>query len=57
MNFETVMSMVALAAFIWSVSFLLPKAVKAHDSLALTSAVLTATLALLLWLLIGVGTS
>ena len=56
MPLETALSIVALAAFIWSVGFLLPKAIKAHDSLALTSAVLTATLAFLLWLLTGVGT-
>jgi hypothetical protein len=48
-------SIVLLAGFIWAVLFLLPKAVKEHDRLALTCAVLTAVLALAAWLLVGVG--
>lgn len=56
MALETVLSVVTLGAFIWVVRFLLPKAVRAHDSMALTCAVLTAAFALLMWLLIGVGT-
>jgi hypothetical protein len=56
MPLETVLSVATLGAFIWVVRFLLPKAVKAHDSMALTCAVLTAVFALLMWLLIGVGT-
>jgi len=44
-----------LGAFIWAVRFLLPRAMKEHSALALTSAVLTALFALLLWLLVGVG--
>jgi hypothetical protein len=54
MTFETVFSVAMLAGFIWAVSFLLPKAVKERDALALSSALLTAVLALLAWLLVGV---
>ena len=57
MVLETVLSIATLGAFIWVVRFLLPKALKEHDSLALTCAVLSAILALLMWLLIGVSTS
>jgi uncharacterized membrane protein len=45
-----------LGGFIWTVRFLLPKAVRERDPFALTCAVLTAVLALIAWLLIGVGT-
>jgi len=44
-----------LAAFLWAAGFLLPKAAKDRDALALTSAAMLAVLALLSWLLIGVG--
>jgi hypothetical protein len=54
MAFETVFSVAMLGCFIWAVRFMLPKALKEHDPLALTSAVLTAVLALLAWLLFGV---
>lgn len=57
MVLETVLSIATLGAFIWVVRFLLPKALKEHDSLALTCAVLSAILALLMWLLVGVSTS
>jgi len=56
MTFEILFSIAMLGAFIWAVRFLLPKAIKEHDALALTSALLTALFALLLWLLIGVRT-
>ena len=56
MTLETVLSIAMLGSFIWAVRFLLPRAVKGQDPLALTCAVLTAALALLMWLLIGVGT-
>ncbi len=58
MTFEaqTVLSTATLAVFIWVVRFLLPRAIRQHDPLALTCAVLTGILALLLWLLTGVGT-
>jgi uncharacterized membrane protein len=56
MNFETLLSVATLGSFIWAVRFLVPKAIKADDGLAITCAALTAVVALLLWLLIGVGT-
>jgi hypothetical protein len=56
MTLETVLSIATLGGFIWAVRFLLPRAIKEHDAMALTCAVLTAALALLMWLLIGVGT-
>jgi hypothetical protein len=56
MPLETVISIVMLGGFIWAVRFLLPKAVREHDAMALTCAVLTAVIALLAWLLIGTRT-
>ncbi len=56
MPLETVLSIATLGAFIWVVRYLLPRALKEHDSMALACAVLTAIAALLMWLLIGVGT-
>ena len=56
MTLETVLSIAMLGGFIWAVRFMLPKAIKEHDTMALTCAVLIAVLALLMWLLIGVGT-
>lgn len=56
MTLQTLVSVAMLGAFIWAVGFLLPKAIRAHDGLALTSAILTAILALFLWLWVGVGT-
>lgn len=55
MALETVLSVGLLGAFIWTARFLLPRAVKQHDVLALTCAVLTAVLALFALLLFGVG--
>jgi hypothetical protein len=55
MTLEVVLSIAMLGGFIWAVSFLLPKAIKEHDRMALTCAVLTAVFALLMWLLIGVS--
>ncbi len=54
---ETVLSVATLGGFLWALRFLLPKALKEHDPLALGSALLTAGLALLTWLLIGVSVS
>lgn len=51
---EAVFSVAMLAGFLWAVGFMLPKALKERDTLALTSAVLTALLTLLGWLLVGV---
>lgn len=53
--FETLFSMALLAGFIWAMRFLLPRAIKEHDWLALASALLTAVLALAAWLIFGVG--
>ena len=51
---EAAFSVAMLGGFLWAMRFLLPKALKEHDSLAIASAVVTAALALLAWLLIGV---
>lgn len=51
---EVVFSVAMLGSFLWAMRFLLPKALKEHDPLAIAAAVLTAALALLTWLLIGV---
>jgi hypothetical protein len=58
MTFEaqTVLSTAALAVVIWILRFLLPSALRKHDALALTCAVLTAVLALFVWLLTAAGT-
>ena len=56
MTLQTLVSVAMLAAFIWAVGCLLPKALREHDGLALTAAILTAILALFLWLWVGVGT-
>jgi hypothetical protein len=53
--FEPLFSMALLAGFIWTMRFLLPRAIKAQDWLALASALLTAALALAGWLIFGVG--
>ena len=55
MTRDAVLSIALLSGFIWAVRFLLPKAVREQDGMALTCAVLTAVLALLAWLLIGVS--
>ena len=54
MIFETVLSIATLGGFIWVVRPLVPNAVRERDRFALACALLTAVLALLLWLLIGV---
>jgi len=51
---ETAFTVAMLGGFLWAVRFLLPKALKEHDALAIVAAVVTAALALLAWLLIGV---
>jgi uncharacterized membrane protein YozB (DUF420 family) len=55
MTLEVVLSVVTLSGFLWAVRFLVPKAAREHDALALACAILTAIIALLAWLLIGVG--
>jgi hypothetical protein len=54
MTFEGIFSVAMLGGFIWAVSFMVRKAAKKRDALALTSAILTALLALFGWLLVGV---
>jgi hypothetical protein len=44
-------SVAMLAVFLWTMRFLLPKALKEHDPLAIFAAVVTAALALLTFLL------
>ena len=56
MDVHLLLSVALLAAFIWAVSFLLPKAIRQRDVLALTSAILTAILALFAWLWLGGAT-
>jgi hypothetical protein len=50
---ETAFSIALLGCFIWGVRFLLPKAIKERDSMALTCAVLVTVLSLFAWLLLG----
>ena len=52
---DVILSVAMLASFIWVVRVMLPKALKEQSGLALTSAVLAAVLALVGWLLLGVG--
>ena len=54
MALEVVLSVALLAGLIWAVRFLIPKAVREDDALALICAVATAVVALAAWLLIGV---
>ena len=51
---EAALSVAPLAVSLWAMRFLLPRALKERDPLAIGSAVLTAALALLTWLLVGV---
>jgi hypothetical protein len=55
MMFDTLFSVALLAAFIWAMRFLLPRAIKQQDRLALLSALLAAALALAAWLMFGIG--
>jgi len=50
-------SVAAFGAFIWAVTFMVPKAIKQRDGLAITSAVLTAVFALIVWILASVPLS
>jgi len=52
-SLEPFLTVATLAVLIWTLGFLLPRAIKERDALALTSAVLTTAIALLLWFLIG----
>lgn len=51
---EAAFSIATLGGFLWALRFLLPKALRRHDALAVVSAVVTAVLSLFTWLLIGV---
>ena len=51
---ETTFSIVMLAALIWIVRVLLPKAAREESRFALVCAVAAAALALVSWLLLGV---
>ncbi len=50
-------SVAAFGAFIWAVTFMVPKAIKQRDGLAITSAVVTAVFALIAWILASVPLS
>jgi hypothetical protein len=52
---ETAFSVALLGGFLWAIRFLIPKALKERDPLAIASAVVTAALALLAWLAFGVS--
>lgn len=54
---EAVLSVAALGGFLWTLRYLVPKALKERDRFAVGSALLTAALALFTWLLIGVSVS
>jgi cell division protein FtsX len=55
MQIDGVLSTAMLAALVWSLRFLLPKAIKEHDRFVLICALLTAALALIAWLFFAVG--
>jgi hypothetical protein len=55
MAVETALSVAMLAGFIWTIRFLLPRAIHGRDVMAIVCAALTAILVLLVWLLMGVG--
>jgi len=55
MPIDSILSVVLLSFLIWGLRFLLPKAIKERDRLALTAAVLTILIALLAWALTGVS--
>lgn len=55
MTVEAVVSTGMFAAVLWSISFLLPRAIATRDRLALVCAVLTAALAFVAWWLFAAG--
>jgi hypothetical protein len=55
MSVETALSVAMLAGFIWAIRFLLPRAIHGRDGMAIVCAALTAIVALLVWLLVGVS--
>jgi len=52
--FEEVFSLLMFGGFVWAACFMLPRAVRTRDSLAVTSAILTTILTLFGWLYVGV---
>ena len=55
MPLDVFVSTAMFAVFIWGTAFMVPRAVRSRDALAVTCGVLTALLSLVGWLLIGVG--
>jgi hypothetical protein len=55
MSAELVFSVALLTAFLWAMRFLLPRAIKERDPLAIVCAVLFTLLAFAAWLFFGVG--
>ena len=54
MHVDVFVSTAMFAVFIWSIGFILPRAVRSRDALAFTCGVLTVVLSLVGWLLFGV---
>lgn len=52
---ETAFSVAMLGGFIWAARFLIPKAARSGDAMAIACATLIAGMTLLLWLLVGVA--
>ena len=52
---ETLPQIAALGLFIWVVRYQLPKASREQDALAVTCSMITAALALAIWLFVGIG--
>jgi hypothetical protein len=55
MTLENVASVAMLGLLIWGLSFLVPRALRDKDGLAIAAAVLTVLLALAGWALIGIA--
>lgn len=53
MSFEAALSVATLAALLWGIGVLLPKAVKERSGFALICAVLCVILAFIAWFLLG----
>ena len=54
MAIDAVVSTLMFAALLWCLRVQLPSAIRTHDRFAVLSALLTAVLALVTWLFIGV---
>ena len=53
MHVDVIVSTAMFAVFIWAARFMVPKAVKTQDPLAIAGAALTALLSLIGWLMIA----